>query len=325
MTAAASNRRRARLGALVLALVALVAVFADVIASDGPLLLVHRGSVTILPAITHAERFGGKRADEIAAMLAPDDRAVWPLVRSGPTTISTTPPLARHAPGHPLGTDAFGRDVLARLVHGARTALGLGLVAAALALAVGVLLGGTAGALGGFWDGLVERFAEGVVVFPAVILAALLRAIEQKPSLASLLVVVALVRATEMARLVRALVVRAWAEEWALAARALGAPPTRVVFRHILPNVLGAIVVSTVFSVGAIVLLETALSFLGLGVPTDFASWGEMLGEIRWGASAGLVLLPAIALATTAGALFLVGDALRDAIDPRAESEDPLA
>ncbi len=217
-----------------------------------------------------------------------------------------------------LGLDAETSAVFAELVLGSRTALGLGIGVALASLFLGGFVGALAGIKGGLWDSLIARWVEAVGVFPAVILAALLRAMEPHPSLLSLFAVATLVRSAEMARLVRLLVVEGQAAGWSVAARALGASQGRVLFRYILPNGLGTLIVSAFFSVGSVVLLETALSFLGLGVPAETASWGRMLGEIRSGADLPLLLGPILALVVTLGALSFVGDALRDELDPRA-------
>jgi peptide/nickel transport system permease protein len=236
-------------------------------------------------------------------------------VRVGPTTVGQSPPLSGASAAHPLGTDAFGRDVFARLVHGTRASLALGLAVALLSLASGVVLGCTAGALGGIWDSLVERSVEVVGVLPSVVAVALVRALERRPSLLSLVVVVAAVNGASIARLVRGLVLRCLAEEWAVAARATGASPLRIAFRHLAPHLLPALAVATVLALGSVVLTETSLSFLDLGIPSKTASWGEMLGEIRWGAGTLILLPPIVALALTLGALYLVADAIGSAFE----------
>lgn len=213
-----------------------------------------------------------------------------------------------------FGSAALGGDAGARfsaLVLGSQTALGLGVAVALLSLLLGGLLGGLAGAVGGIFDSLVVRWVEAMGVFPAVILAALLRAMEPEPSLLSLVAVATFVRSAEMARLVRLLVVEGYATGWALSARALGASPFRIFLRHILPGGRGTVLVSAYFSISSVVLLETSLSFLGLGVPKEVASWGQMLGEFRPESSLGALLPPVLALVVTLGALSRVGDALR--------------
>lgn len=225
-------------------------------------------------------------------------------------------PIAGLAP-RLLGLDAEGSAVFAEIVLGSRTALGLGLGVALASLFLGGFVGAVAGIKGGLWDSLIARWVEAIGVFPAVILAALLRAMEPRPSLLSLFAVATLVRSAEMARLVRLLVVEGQAAGWSVAARALGASQGRILFRYILPNGGGPLIVSAFLSIGSVVLLETALSFLGLGVPAETASWGRMLGEVRSGADLPVLLAPILALVVTLGALSFLGDALRDELDPR--------
>ena len=244
--------------------------------------------------------------------------AVWPVVRAGPRTRSLAGPFAASSRAHPLGTDERGRDLFARLVYGARNALGLSLAAVLASAVLGVLLGGLSGIRGGFSRDMLVRLVETVDTFPAIIVVALVRAIEREPSALSLVLAVAFVRWAEVARLVRAEMLRAAAEDYALAARALGASRARIFLRHVLPNALGPVTVSSVFGVASIVLLEAAISFLEMGVPTASASWGETLAEGARNPSAlRLIVLPVLLLLVTVGGSYLVADALRDAIDPR--------
>jgi peptide/nickel transport system permease protein len=307
------HSRRATWGVVLLGVLALGGVFAELLASPAPLVTSGPAGISFLPGVVHAAAYEGKRRDEIDR-LHRGDAALWPLVRYGPTTLDT--------PGsadHPLGTDAEGRDLFARLVWGARTALGLSAGAVALGMILGVALGGLAGYERGFWNDRLVRLVETVDTFPAIIIVALVRAIEREPSARSLVIAVAFVRWAEVARLMRAEVLRATAEDYVVAARALGASPLRVYWRHILPNAIGPAVVSSVFGVGSVVLLEAALSFLRMGAPTRAASWGETLAEGAHDPSRlALILWPGLLLATTVGATYLVASALRDATDPRA-------
>ena len=304
--------RRGRLGALVLSMLAFVAVFADFIASDAPVLLWSEGRMSFLPAVTAPARLDARQKQGVAAEPGAGRLALWPLLRTEPP--AAAPRAAPRGPerGHPLGTDAFGRDALVRLVHGTRTALVLGAAATALALLLGCLCGSAAGLLGGYPDRLIGRLTEVVGVFPAVVLIALVQTLSHAPPLLTLVAIVALVRWAEVARLTRVLVLRALAEDWAEAARALGASYPRLAMSHIAPHVAPQVLVSGVFCFGSVVLTETSLSFLGLGVPSEVASWGEMLSEVRWGAGPGLVLPAAAALFVTLAGLYLLGDAVRE-------------
>jgi len=310
------SHRGGKAGALLLATIACVAVFAECIASDLPLFFTYQGSAYVLPALTRPEHFRGKSSRDIAHSLGPKDVAIWPLLRSGPSTVSEGPALAGVSWAHPLGTDAFGRDVAARLVYGTRTSLGLGLAVAIASLLAGYALGALAGLRGGLWDSLIERGVEIIGVFPAVVTIALVRTVEGRPSLLSLFAVMAAVKWAEAVRLTRILVLRSLAEEWATAARALGVSPLRMAVRHLAPHVAPALSVSAAFAAASVALTETSLSFLGLGVPATVVSWGEMLGEIRWGAGLTMLLPPLVALGALLLGLYLVADAIRTACDP---------
>lgn len=304
--------RRATAGLVLLGLVALPGVFAELCASSAPLVAWDGAHLTVLPAVT------GARAPEapLVALHAP--------VRFGPEDTSPAGPLAPPSGAHPLGTDAKGRDLFARLVYGARTALGLSLFAVALGIVLGAFLGGLAGYFRGFWNERLVRLVETVETFPAIVVVALVRAIEQKPSALSLVIAVALVRWAEVARLVREEVLRASVEGYVLGARALGASPLRILVRHIAPNAVGPLLVSSVFGVASVVLLETAVSFLGMGGELAAASWGETLAEgARTPSAPALVVLPGALLALVLIGSYLIADALRDALDPKAVRRRP--
>ncbi len=332
--------RRASVGLAMLGVLALLGVFAEWFAAPAPLLATE--PLEILPAIVHHDRFDDL-PEEAAAALYKGRTAVWPLVRAGPTTPTSVGAHTGPSRAHPLGTDAVGRDVLARLIYGARTALGLSLGAILLSIALGTALGGLAGLRGGLWnDGLV-RLVETVDTFPAIIVVALVRAMETTPSALSLVIAVAIVRWAEVARLVRAEVLRASTEGYAAAARALGASPIRIFYTHILRNAAGPVLTSSVFGVASIVLLEAAISFLAIGAPTRDASWGETLAEgaTLWlrppgGAHAGgpdpsaatalrLLLAPGAFLLVTIVGSYLLAEAVRNAMEPKtARGAPPL-
>src|SRR5262249_14922870 len=155
------------------------------------------------------------------------DVVIWPLIRANPKAEAEAPPNAPASFTHPLGTDARGRDLAARLIYGARTALGLAFSAVLFGILLGGAVGGMAGVFRGFWNDRMSRLVETVDTFPAIIIVALVRAIEREPSALSLVIAVAAVRWAEVARLVRAEVLHATAEDYVTAARALGASPYR--------------------------------------------------------------------------------------------------
>ncbi len=324
LTFAATVRARlARSTRLTVALIllgtlALFGVFAEIVASPAPIVAIGHTRILMFPGVTHAVAYA--EMDQAAVRrLHQDDVALWPLVRYGPLTPAEVGPHAPASLDHPLGTDAQGRDLAARLIYGARTALGLSLGAVLLGILFGGAVGGLAGIYRGFWNDRLVRLVETVDTFPAIIVVALVRAIERQPSALSLVIAVAAVRWAEVARLVRAEVLHADSEDYVTAARALGARPIRIFWRHILPSAVGPVLVSSVFGVASVVLLEAAISFLAMGAPTRVASWGETLAEgARDPHHLRLILLPGFLLLATVGGSYLLADAVRDAIDPRA-------
>ncbi len=312
-----ATSRRVLVAFVLLGTLTLVGVFAEIIASPAPIAAFGHRGVALFPGILRASAYESMTRAEIEE-LHEGDTAVWPLIRYGPIAPTEEGPNASISLAHPLGTDALGRDLAARLVYGARTALGLSLPAVLLGMLLGVGLGGLAGVLRGFWNERLVRLVETVDTFPAIIVVALVRAIERKPSALSLVIAVALVRWAEVARLVRAEVLHASSEEYVLAARALGAPPLRIFRRHILPNAVAPAIMSSATGVASVVLLEAAMSFLQMGAPSRVASWGETLAEGAGDPSRlRLILLPGLLLLITVGASYMLADALRDGIDPR--------
>jgi ABC-type dipeptide/oligopeptide/nickel transport system permease subunit len=226
--------------------------------------------------------------------------------------------LARPSFGHVLGTDNVGRDVLARVIWGTRVSLAAGFVSIALAASFGSLLGLLAGYWGGRVDELIMRVVDAILSFPALVLALALGAV-LGAGLGGVLIALGVVYTPTFARLMRGQVLTIKAREYVDAARLLGAPAWRIVMRHILPNAATPIVVQASVSVAFAILAEASLSFLGLGVQPPEPSWGSMINAGRgylqlapW-----LVFGPGAALFVTVLGLNFVGDALRDALDPR--------
>ncbi len=234
---------------------------------------------------------------------------------------------------HPLGTDELGRDLLLRLLYGGRVSLTVGLVAALCAAVIGTAVGLWAGYFGGAADALLMRLTDGVIALPLLPLLIVLAAIDltklglpealatsQDVSLYRIVVLIALVGWTTVARLVRGATLSMKTREFVRAARALGAGAPRIVLVHILPNVVSPIIVATTLSIGNIILLESVLSFLGLGIQPPIASWGNMLTnaqELIWDAPA-LAIYPGLLIFATVIAFNFLGDGLQDALDPRA-------
>ena len=220
---------------------------------------------------------------------------------------------------HVLGTDYLGRDVLSRVLVGARPSLGVGLAAVSIAIVLGSALGLLSGFLRGAFDLLVQRAVEVALTLPGLVLALALLAIFGSGT-ASLVLAIALVLTPGITRVVRAAALAVGTEDYIEAARAVGARDRRIVFRHVLPNAAATIVVLASLSLGNAILFEAALSFLGLGIQPPEPSWGNMLsGPARqyFEVAPWMAIFPGIAVSLAVLGFNLLGDTLRDAFDPR--------
>lgn len=242
----------------------------------------------------------------------------FPVVRFAPDTIDLGQRFQSPSRDHWLGTDELGRDLLSRMIHGARVSLAVGLMATFIALVVGSLLGALAGYYGGAIDWCISRLVEVVLCFPFLLLVLAIVALFE-PSLWTIMIALGLTSWTSEARYVRGEIFRLREEEFALAARASGAGDLRIITRHLLPNALAPVLVSASFGVAYAVIVESSLSFLGFGVPRPAPSWGAMLAaaEESLGHAWWLALFPGLAIFATVIAFNLIGDGFRHALDPQ--------
>jgi peptide/nickel transport system permease protein len=226
--------------------------------------------------------------------------------------------LAGPTRAHPFGMDELGRDVLSRILAGARISFLIGLVVVSVSAAVGTVLGAMAGYFGGILDDVISRVIDTLLAFPGLLLAIALVAV-LGPSIGSVLFALTIIGWVGYARLVRGQVLRAREFEYVQAARAIGAAAPRVLFRHVVPATIPAVVVQATLGMAGTVISEAALSFLGLGVQPPTPSWGTMLsgGRTHLLDAPHLTLFPGLAIALLVLGFNFLGDGLRDATDPK--------
>ncbi len=253
----------------------------------------------------------------VAAALAPyiaphDPNLINIVIRMRPPAF--TAPDGQY---YPLGTDSLGRDVLSRIIFGSRISLSVGLAAVLIAGSIGTILGLLAGFYGGLVDDLIMRWADIQLAFPFILLAISVLAV-LGPGVDKLIIVLGVSQWMQYGRLPRAQTLSLREYEFVTAARAVGASNSWLIFRHILPNIMGPVIVIASFSVASTIITEASLSYLGLGVPPDVPTWGAMLADGRsfierapW-----LCLYPGTAIAFTVLGVNVVGDWLRDYLDP---------
>ena len=243
------------------------------------------------------------------------------LTHYQPQTINLDQTFMKPGSTHLLGSDELGRDTLTRLIWGARVSLGVAFLTVAMSLTLGTTVGMVAGYYGGWIDDVLMRLVDTVLAIPAIFLF-ILMSILFRPNAFTLAAIVASVGWGSVARLVRGEVLSVKQRDFILATRSIGARDTRLMLRHLLPNVLPVLIVAASLGVGQIILIEAALDFLGLGIQPPTPSWGNMLtnAESYFFHSFWLVIWPGIAIFATVLASNIFGNAIRDAFDPRLKS-----
>lgn len=242
--------------------------------------------------------------------------APW-LAQHDPLAIAPSRRFAMPGAEHWMGTDAYGRDVFARLVYGARVSLIVGAAAAAIALSLGLMIG----VLAGYFrlaDAIIMRVMDGIMAIPSILLAIALVSLTGG-TLWTVLIAIIIPEIPRVVRLVRSVILNVREEPFVEAAQTLGSPVRRILWRHMIPSTLSPLVVQGTFIFAAAILTEATLSFLGAGLPTETPSWGNMMAEGRtyFQLHPRIVLIPGIALALTLLSVNLLGDVLRDLLDPR--------
>jgi len=316
------KNRRALWSLYGIAVLLIVAVLADFLANDKPYYVVLQGRTYYPLFIDYGVRLGiatwPKPLLDADYKTLPNEGAWFPPVpylprRADLSEESFSPPSRRHW----LGTDQLGRDVASGMIHGARVSLTIGLVVASIQLTVGVLFGGLAGYYGGWIDLALSRCFELMLAIPTFFLIVTVAAV-LPPSIYNVMAILGLTGWVGVARFVRSEFFKLRGLDFVIAARGLGVSNTAVMFRHILPNALAPVLVSASFTVASAILAESALSFLGIGVPADLVTWGSILAVSEQNTFAWwLAVFPGLAIFATGTAYNLLGDGLRDALDPR--------
>ena len=299
----------------------LIALLADVLANDTPYYMVYQGTqyfpllqsgldslgiVTLPPELRHVD-----------FTQLPAERTIFPPIPYRPNRINLLSPFAEPSATHWLGTDKLGRDVMAGIIHGARISLSIGFVAVGIAIGIGLTLGSLAGYFGGWVDLVISRLFELMLAIPTFFLLITIAA-TLRPNIFYTMMVIGFTSWVGMARFTRNEFLKVRNLDYVTAAVALGTPTWRIVVRHILPNALAPVLVSVVLGIAAAILTESGLSFLGIGVPADLVTWGSLLNEARSNSFAWwLAVFPGAAIFLAVVAYYLVGEGLRDALDPR--------
>jgi peptide/nickel transport system permease protein len=320
------KKRLALLGLWITLFLFFVAIFAPLLANSRPLFFRYQGH-WYWPVFSGADEVGPFNWHSVKRHRLPfiiqtgfggGSFAVWPLVPYSPTEHDLFESLSPPGEKHWFGTDDSGRDVMSRMIYGARISLSVGFVAVGIALVIGIVLGALAGYFGGWTDHLISRLIEIMLTIPTFFLIIAIIAF-LPPSIYNIMIVIGLTGWTGAARFVRAEFLKLKQLDFVMASRALGASNARLIFIHMLPNSMAPVLVSAVFGIAGAILTESSLSFLGFGVPPPTPSWGDILSQSRdyiefawW-----LTIFPGLAIFLSITAYNLVGEGLRDAMDPK--------
>jgi len=320
------KKRTAVAGLWVTLFLTLVAVLAPVLANDRPIAAFWNGRL-VFPVFDEGLRPENGTWKDLwnpnvflfqRPLNAPGSWALWPPVPYSPSEYDLLENLSPPSRKHWFGTDDRGRDVLSRMIHGARISLSVGFVAVGIALIIGIILGGLAGYFGGWVDGVISRLIEILLTIPTFFLIIAIIAF-LPPSIYTIMAVIGLTGWTGVARFVRAEFFKLKRLDFIQASAALGASHGRIIFLHMLPNAMAPVLVSAVFGIAGAILTESSLSFLGFGVPPPTPSWGDILSQSRdyiefawW-----LTTFPGLAIFLGITSYNLVGEGLRDAMDPK--------
>jgi peptide/nickel transport system permease protein len=261
------------------------------------------------------------RAEQMAADPARQVTAIMPPIGfhhddNDEERITEGPSISGWGTSHFLGTDNNGRDVAARMLYGTRISLTIGVIAVTIYCTIGTILGALMGYFGGWVDILLMRLVEILICFPTLPFIMIIVAVFQSRSIFLIMVAIAVIRWTTVARLIRGQFLQERAQDYVTAAQAQGIPTRRIVFKHVLPNAIHPMFVAATFGVAAAILVESGLAFLGLGDP-EVPSWGQIMLEGRSSQATHLILSPGVAIFLTVTVLNLVGEGLRDALDPK--------
>ncbi|MGH7930114.1 MAG: ABC transporter permease [Candidatus Binatia bacterium] len=305
---------------VVLSLV-VVALFADFLANDKPYYLSYRGKAYF--PIVRSYLVATGLAQWPAELLNVDFKklegatAFFPPIPYRSTGVDLFAPLESPSQKHWFGTDKLGRDVLAGMIHGSRISLSIGFVAVGIAVVIGVVLGAFAGYFGSWIDIAISRLFEIMISIPTFFLLITVAAIF-RPSIFLTMAIIGLTSWVGIARFTRSEFLRIRNLDYVTAAISIGASNRNVMFRHILPNALAPVIVSVVLGIAGAILVESSLSFLGIGVPAELVTWGSILNEASGATFAWwLAVFPGMAIFITVLAYYLVGEGLREVLDPR--------